>query len=177
MTWIPLGPTLVTNPRVFGYTRVARANENGAQCAVLGIAVHPADPHNIVVVTRRVGGSSAFRTLDDGHSWTAIADSLTQADPQLDLACAAVHPQLADVVYLGARAGQRVFVSTDGGRTWPLQRNPGGKATRLVVDRASGADWHTATLYAATDTGVATSTNGGDTWSMATIGEVTSLAV
>jgi len=156
---------------------MARANEYGAQCAVVAVAVSPADERNIVVVTRRVGGSSAFRTVNDGHSWTAIADVLTQANPQLDLACAAIHPTLSNVVYLGARNGRRVFVSPDGGQTWPQQRDPGGKVTQLIVDRNSGGDWHTATLYAGTDAGVAYSINGGDTWSMAAIGEVTSLAV
>ena len=156
---------------------MARANEVGAQCAVLGIAIDPGDQNKIVVVVRRVGGSSAFRSVDDGHSWTPIADVLTRANPQLDLTCAAIHPALPDVLYLGARAGRQVFVSTDGGVTWPRQRDPGGMVTQLIVDRASGADWHTATLYAATDVGFAHSTDGGDTWSMAGIGEVTSLAV
>lgn len=177
MTWIPLGPTFVLAPRYQDYTRMARANLYGAQCAVLGIAVSPADERNIVVVTRRVGGSSAFRTVNDGHSWSAIADGLTRANPQLDLACAAIHPALANVVYLGARDGRRVFVSPDGGQTWPQQRDPGGKVTQLIVDRNSSGDWHAATLYAATDAGVAHSIDGGDTWSMAAIGEVTSLAV
>jgi hypothetical protein len=177
MTWTPLGPSLLIYPRYNSYTRLARANGLGYQCAVFSIAVHPSDEHNIVVVTRRVGGSSAFRTTDDGHSWSAIADGLTRANPQLDLTCAAVHPQLPDVVYLGAGRGQRVFVSTDGGLTWPQQRNPGGRVTQLIVDRNSGGDWHTATIYAATDAGVAHSINGGDTWTLAEIGEVTSLVV
>ncbi|HTJ47072.1 MAG TPA: hypothetical protein VL463_33450 [Kofleriaceae bacterium] len=177
MGWIPLGPTVVIDVRDGTYARMARANESGAQGAVLGIAVHPADEHNAVVVVRRVGGSTAFRTVDDGHSWRAIADDLTRAAPQLDLACAAVHPLLPDVVYLGARAGRRVFRSIDGGATWPLAIDPGAEVTQLVVDRASGADPTMATIYAATRAGVATSTTGGATWTMAAIGEVTSLAV
>jgi hypothetical protein len=177
MTWIPLGPILVAEPRVWNYSRLARANDRGYQCAVLGIAVHPNDEHNILVVLRRVGGSTAFRTLDDGRSWSAVADDLTRANPQLDLACAALHPSLPDVLYLGARAGQRVFVSADGGLTWPQQRDPGGKVNKLIVDRSSGPDWHTATLYAATDAGVSTSVDGGDTWTMSPLGEVISLAV
>lgn len=177
MTWTPLGPSLVLNPRYMDYRRLARANAFGHQCAVQSIAIHPTDERNILVVTQRVGGSSAFRTTDDGHSWSCVADTLTQANPQLELSCAAVHPLLTNVIYLGARRGQRIFVSIDGGLTWPQQRDPGGRVTQLIVDRNSGSDWHAATLYAGTSAGVAHSTDGGDTWTMAAIGEITSLAV
>ena len=177
MTWTPLGPSLVLDPRYWDYRRLARANAFGHQCAVQGIAIHPSDERNILVITQRVGGSSAFRTTDDGHSWNCVADVLTQANPQLELSCAAVHPLLTNVIYLGARRGKRIFVSTDGGQTWPQQRDPGGRVTQLIVDRNSGSDWHTAKLYAGTSAGVAYSADGGDTWSMAEIGEITSLAV
>ena len=177
MTWTPLGPSLVLYPRYVDYRRLARANAFGHQCAVQGIAIHPTDERNILVLTQRVGGASAFRTTDDGHSWNCVADALSQANPQLDLSCAAVHPQLTNVIYLGARRGQRIFVSIDGGLTWPQQRDPGGRVTQLIVDRNSGSDWRAATLYAGTSAGVAHSTDGGDTWTMAEIGEITSLAV
>ena len=177
MIWTPLGPTVVVHPRYTDYARLARANEFGGQCPVLGIAVHPGNEQNIVAVVRRVGGTSAFRTTDDGHSWRAIADQLTRVNPQLDLSCAAVHPVLPDVVYLGARSGQQVFVSLDGGGTWPVQHDPGGKVTQLIVDSRSAGAWNNATLYAATSVGVAYSSDGGQSWSMAAIGEVSSLAV
>ena len=97
-------------------------------------------------------------------------------DPQTQLFCAAM-PRCPQRNYLSSRRGQRIFVSTDGGQTWPRQRDPGGRVTQLIVARSSGRDWTTATLYAGTSAGVAHSTDGGDTWTMAALGEITSLAV
>ncbi|GEM_PF-5107593 len=179
MSWSPLGPTIVISAKNLSYTRMARENEVGCQAAILDIAIHPLDQTNIVAVVRRVGGTSAFHSTDDGHSWTPISDVLTQANPQLDISSAAFHPTLPNVIFLGARAGQQVFVSNDGGQTWPLQADPGGQVTKLVVDRSSDpADASQAFVYAATNSGVAWSSDGGASWSMAGAnGEVTSLAV
>src|SRR5579871_439719 len=162
MSWSPLGPTIVISAKNLSYTRMARENEVGCQAAILDIAIHPLDQTNIVAVVRRVGGTSAFHSTDDGHSWTPISDVLTQANPQLDISSAAFHPTLPNVIFLGARAGQQVFVSNDGGQTWPLQADPGGQVTKLVVDRSSDpADASQAFVYAATNSGVAWSSDGG----------------
>ena len=180
MSWTPLGPTTVIERKNTVPTRMTRANETGAQTAVLDIAVHPNDNTNIVVVVRRVGGTTAFHTTDDGHSWNPIADTLTQLNPQLDISCAALHPSIPNVIYLGSRGERKIFASTDGGQTWPVQNTLGiWEVTRLIVDRASDpTDPTKATLYAATSQGIAWSTNGGSAWSYAgVLGEITSLAV
>ncbi len=178
MAWTPLGPTMVIAPKDPAYTRMARENETGDQAAVLGIAVNPNDQTNVIAVVRRVGGTVAFITSDDGHSWTPISDALTQTNSQLDICCAAFHPFIPGLVYLGARAGRLVFSSPDGGQTWSAGSAAGGQVTQLIVDRSSDPnDWTRAVLYAATDAGFAWSTDGGSTWSLAAVGEVDSLAV
>ena len=134
------------------------------QCLVEGIGVF--NPDIINVITRRLGRSSAFRSTDGGLSWTPIADSLTQANPLIDITCVAVHPSDQNVIYLGGGASQSVYVSTDGGGSWPVTGDPHGQVRKIIVDPHSPPNSSMARLYTATDPGISTSTDGGNTWTL-----------
>ena len=176
MTWYSRGPDMVVNPKHENYRRISRRNEVGSQCTVVSIAVGPASESVITVVTRRVGGSAAFRTVDDGASWTCITDALARAIQGLSITCVVNHPTDASVLWLGTQTG--VFVSTDGGGTWPTHGVVGAPVRSLVVDAAPGTAWANVVLYAATDIGIGLSTDGGQNWTHTSLGgTVDSLAV
>jgi hypothetical protein len=51
------------------------------------------------------GGTAAFATGDGGRSWTAISNSLQQADYILQPSCVAVHPTNGNYIYMGTASG------------------------------------------------------------------------
>ena len=174
MSWIPIGPQTILAPQLPPYTRITRSGF-GTHCAVLSIAVSPMNRNHIAVVTRRVGGTSAFITLDDGHSWTAIADELTRELYPLDLSCVAFHPTIRGTLYLGARDGRKVLISHNYGRQWLDRIDLPGKVTHIIIE-SNDMIFSNTKVYAATNIGVATSYNGGVDWTTVLIGEVTSFA-
>lgn len=177
MSWYPVGPDLVISPKWYfePWRRVSRRNEFGAQAAVFGIAVG-ASEGDLTIVTRRVGGSSVFRSQDDGRTWRCVSDDLNRAEPGAAFYCVLVRPGLPGVIFLGTSAGLRV--SLDDGATWTVRSaTPIGKIFILLADEAtSGARWNTTVLYAGTDLGIARSADGGQTWQLDGIGRVYSLA-
>lgn len=81
-SWLPIGPDFVFSPRDADFKRLSRHNENGRQGLVAGVALDPSDASTIYTVEAPTsGGNSAFRSDDDGQSWTAIVDGLQQTDP------------------------------------------------------------------------------------------------
>ena len=112
----------------------------------------------------RTGGSSLFRSDDDGGSWTEVLanhDGTTRPQPtNAMLAALAYDPTQPDRVYVGVNefAGQsanrvlaasRVRASADGGATWS---DLGQRELGTISDLALGIDGQN--LYAATDRGV-----------------------
>src|SRR5206468_3133099 len=94
----------------------SRRNEYGRQGLVSSIAIDPTDLLTIYVAERpSSGGASAFRTRDDGASWTPIVDELQQADPRIDPSCIAVNPDHSATIYMGTLANRGVYVSNSHG--------------------------------------------------------------
>jgi hypothetical protein len=178
MTWHPVGPDFVYAPRRLPYQRLSRRNEQGRQGLTWAICVDPTDSASIYVAERpSSGGSTAFRTRDDGRSWTPIADELQQADAAVDPSCLAVNPDHPEVIYLGTWSRQSVFVSSARGDvgSWGPPRAVGGSIRKLVVDPRFSATLATTVIYAATTAGVFRSADGGSSWVQVLAGDVWSL--
>jgi hypothetical protein len=83
---------------------------------VIDIAVDPANPAHVYVVTTGVGGTTprVFETTNGGTSWTNLTGNLPGAYAALTIA-----PDwrfATPVLYVGTPRG--VYQSTDGGQTW-----------------------------------------------------------
>jgi photosystem II stability/assembly factor-like uncharacterized protein len=130
---------------------------------ISALLVDPQRPRTIFAAT--YGG--VLKSTDGGRSWRAvnIAPTATVVDSLV------IDPQDSETVYVGTEGG--VFKSTDGGATWqPANTGLFGKETvqersdplvgyvyALVVDESNSG-----TVYAARESGLFKSTNGGDSW-------------
>jgi hypothetical protein len=178
MSWTPIGPDFVFAPRSAPFRRLSMRNEYGRQGLTSDIAVDPTDNQTIYIAERpSSGGTTAFRTRDEGRTWTPIVDTLQQVDPQLDPSCFAVNPDHPETIYMGTLANNGVYVSSDRGDTWGPRRvvPDGAMIRRLIVDPRTSATLATTVLYAATTTGVYRSPNGGATWARVLPGDVWTL--
>ncbi|WP_275561285.1 hypothetical protein [Streptomyces sp. 5-6(2022)] len=175
MEWLPIGPDFVFTPRDVGFQRLSRRNEAGRQGFVQDIAVDPTNASTIYVTERPgSGGTSAFRTRDEGRSWTPIADSLQQTDPDVDPFCVAVNPDHPEIIYLGTYWHRTVHVSGNRGEpgSWSTGHSLGGRVRKLIVDPRTSSDPTTTVLYAATEDGFYRSPDGGVTWSLVLGGHI-----
>lgn len=167
MGWVPVGPDFVLSPKNPEYLRVSRRNFFGAQCEVNSIALDPTDSGTIYIVNRpNSGGTSAFRTRDDGRSWIPIVDELQQRDPRVDPSAIAVNPAHPETVYMGTWAQGGFYVSSNRGEvgSWTNPSSLRGGVYSLVVDpRTAGALGGTR-IFAATTLGLFVSDDGGLTW-------------
>ncbi|TXC99501.1 hypothetical protein [Streptomyces sp. ISID311] len=176
--WLPIGPDFVFAPRDADFQRLSRRNEYGRQGLVQSIALDPSDSSTVYVTERPTsGGTSAFRTRDDGRSWTPIADALQQMDPNADPFCIVVNPDHPEFVYVGTYWDQAVFVSNNRGEpgSWSDAHAIGGNVRKLIVDPRTSSNPLTTVLYAATTNGVYRSPDGGVTWSQVLAGDVWTL--
>jgi hypothetical protein len=179
MVWTPIGPDFVFTPRDEAFKRLSRRNAYGRQGLVQGIAIDPTDQSTIYVTERpSSGGTSAFRTRDDGKSWFPIADALQQANPNVDPSCVAINPDHPEIVYLGTYWNQGVYVSSNRGElgSWSARAAVTGGVRRIVVDSRTSANSATTVLYAATTSGVQRSADGGASWSQIITGDVWTLS-
>lgn len=106
----------------------------------------------------RIGGSTVWRSEDDGRTWTEVLAferaRLPEPDgkvaPDLDIGGLAYDPSNPDRVFAAlAGEGEGVQVSLDGGASWgPLGRQDLGRASALAL----GIDGRN--LYAATERGL-----------------------
>jgi hypothetical protein len=178
MSWYPIGPDFVFSPRNVNFKRLSRRNEWGRQGLVSHIAVDQSDPSTIYVVERpSSGGTSAFRTRNDGESWFPIADALQQVDPAIDPCCIAINPAHPNLIYMAAWSNTGVYVSSSRGDpgSWSARYPIPGNVRRLIVDPRTAADPATTVLYAATTAGVYRSPDGGASWTQVLAGDVWSL--
>lgn len=181
--WAPIGPSPI---------KEGSGQDNGL---VTAITVHPTNQKVIYLGTAQGG---VWRTADGGKTWTPLFDrqaALGIGEP----AGIAIDPSNTDVIYAGTsgRVGSiepdtaqqptaGLFKSTDGGSSWialgsgyPASNT--GNATQflnqninvIIVDPSSGV------IYLAAQTGVYTSTDGGENWTQATglNGDTRSLAL
>lgn len=176
MTWFPHGPDFVFAPRNGNFKRLSRRNEAGRQAYVANITVDQTDPATIYVAARPgSGGTSAFRTRTEGALWTPIADSLQQADPNIDPSCIAINPAHPETIYMGTFSNRGVYVSNNRGDSWGTHNAIPGAVRQLIVDPRTAAVLATTVLYAMTNTGVYRSANGGANWDQVLAGDVWSL--
>ena len=176
-TWFPIGPDFVYATRdALPPDRLSRRNELARQGKVKALTVDPSTtPPTLYTIERPYPqvsdqyqpqrhywptGGSAFRSDDDGRSWTPIADGLIQASPALVPTCVAVHPTSPTVVYLGTTSGE-IRVSTSRGDAWSSVESLGAEITAIVVDPRTAATPATTTLYAGTTAGLSLSADGG----------------
>ncbi len=128
------------------------------------IAIHPQDPNVIFVGTQR----GVYRSLDRGDHWQRM--NLTEGRIVWSLK---FHPGNPRVMFLGTE-GSEVYRSQDGGENWDYMStisNPDSVqmafATRILgIGIESSSPDH---MYAALEVGgAARSTDGGQTWQIAT---------
>lgn len=178
MSWFPIGPDFVFAPKNANFKRLSRRNEYGRQGLPSSITIDPTDPNTIYVAERpSSGGTSAFRTRDDGASWTPIADALQQADSSVDPSCFAVNPDHPATIYMGTYSNQGIYVSSSRGDpgSWSARYAIPGSVRKLIVDPRTSATLATTVLYAATTLGVYRSPDGGQTWAQVVAGNCWSL--
>jgi hypothetical protein len=172
VVWVPIGPSPMIEPT---------SQDNGL---VTTIAVNPNNSSVLYLGTAQGG---VWRSGDGGNTWTPLFDqqlSLGIGEP----AGIAIDPNDTDTIYVGTsgRVGSvepdtiyqlsaGLLKSTDGGASWILLGSgipPGntGNASQfanqyinvIIVDPANSS-----VVYLAAQTGVFTSSNGGQSWSQA----------
>ena len=178
MSWFPIGPDFVFAPKDGNFKRLSMRNEFGRQGLTSSITVDPTDPNTVYITERpSSGGTSAFRTRDDGASWVPIADSLQQTNPRLDPMCIAVNRDHPTTIYMGTFSDRGVYVSNSRGDpgSWSARNPINGAVRKIIVDPRTSATLATTVLYAATNNGVFRSPDGGATWNQVQAGDVWSL--
>jgi hypothetical protein len=149
------------------------AGQNWIDPYVNAVAADPAWPDLVWAATGYGGKGNLYRSFDGGQNWNS--DNIREVFGllELDAAVLAVLPDNAsDYLWVGTN-GEGVFVSQARSRTATSQSNgltftqaTGLGLGRVVRDivKVPGTSGATARLYAATATGLWTSTNGGFDW-------------
>jgi protein involved in polysaccharide export with SLBB domain len=170
--WAPVGPSPI---------KEGSGADNGL---VTAIAVNP-NNNNVIYLGTAVGG--VWRSGDGGNTWTPIFDHL----PALGIGepgGIAIDPNNTDIIYVGTSGRDEsaepdtiqqppagLFKSTDGGASWIALGSgyPAGNTGNasqfvdhsinvIIVDPVNGV------VYLASDSGVFTSSDGGQNWQAAT---------
>ena len=175
MSWIPIGPSFVFGPKDVNYSRISRRNEYTANGHIWYIAIEPNNKNTLYVITRpSSGGAAAFRLdrLPNGkQQYVPISDYIQQNLPDLDPSCIAIHPQNAQIIFMGSYFDRGIYVSTRKGDhgSWTSKRNTPGVVKKIIIDprpvrqdRPFNED--NTTLYISTDTGIYKSEDGGRNW-------------
>jgi len=133
---------------------------------VNGFAVDPSNPTTVYCAP----GSTVYKTIDGGGTWTAAGVGLPNSASVLSIA---VNPTSSATVYAGTSAGG-LYKSLDGGGNWS------GVSTNLptvAIQSFAVSPVSAATLYAGTNTGgVYVSHDGGATWAQTNSG-LTNLSI
>ncbi len=133
---------------------------NGLPTDLVGksnIAVTPADPQVVYVLIEAKPGSGLYRSDDAGESFRLVSDYPPLLTRPFYYTSITVNPRDANTVWVGTEG---LYKSTDGGRTWQVQRNPHGDNHDLWMN-PDVPDL----MIQANDGGATVSLNGGRTWS------------
>jgi len=113
------------------------------------------DPVSASTVYAGIDNAGIYRTTNSGGSWSPA----TNQPSNLHIRALVIHPVTHSTLYTGTY-GDGVFRSTDSGVNWETCANT-GLANRNVLTLVSDSSGQ---LYAGTEGGVYTSTDGCDTW-------------
>jgi photosystem II stability/assembly factor-like uncharacterized protein len=128
------------------------------------LAVAPHDPNILYVGV----DSSVARSVDGGHTWTKSQVALKQVPGACCVSAIAVNPQNSNIVYAGTfddwDGGTGVWKSTDGGVNW-VNLVPRGGVISIIMDPGNPN-----IIYV--NGGAWTSMDGGQTWTIKSVGGV-----
>src|ERR1041385_9014441 len=105
MTWLPIGPDFVFNPRISPFRRLSVRNELGHQGSLASIAIDPSDPRKIYLAQWGwFTGSALFRSQDGGRTWRCLSDTglFRSTSRLIEPRCLTVHPRRPNVLYMGS---------------------------------------------------------------------------
>ena len=127
------------------------ANDRG----ITALGLDPSNPSTLFIGT---GFNRLYRSTDAAGSWQQVVDgSFGSVD------AVAVAPSNSSIVYRGAGVNM-VFKSTDGGDTWESVST--GLENAFVFNQITVHPTDPDIVYAASDTGLFKTTNGGTSWAM-----------
>jgi hypothetical protein len=155
--------------RVSNWTFRAPSTSGGGYAGIgriQAITFHPTDSNTYWVGT---AGGGAWKTTNDGGSWTCMTDML----PVLGVADILINPRNPKTMYLatgdrdnGGNYSIGILKSTDGGLTW----NTTGHTSTLQQARVTASlimnPYDTATLILAASTGLYKTSNAGASWTL-----------
>jgi len=139
------------------WTQVGPGNFGGR---TRSLVIDPNNP-NTMYAGSVTGG--VFKTVDGGHSWTALTDIL----PVLNVGALVMDPNDSNTLYAGTGEsyqswpGQGIFKTSDGGQTWK-QLPP--TASIIYTNKLVMSALNPGRIYAATSLGIYTSADAGATW-------------
>ena len=138
-----------------GGMHLVMANNGLRSAEIRSLVVNPSNPEDIFVGVYSPGiPESIFRSQDEGESWTASAEGITNDDTRTLLM-----RQNPWILYAGT-LGSGVFKSFDG-LHWTSANNG---LSRMDVVGLAGSPISSDTILAATSGGVYRTVDGGETW-------------
>ena len=183
MSWFPIGPDFIREPRVVDFKRLSRRNLWGthgrSNCVALEPGASGATPETIYLVVRDESGQcAAFRRRKTETAWAPISDGLRQVDSNVDPNWVAVSPHDPGRIYLATWNDQGLFVSPNRGipGSWSPKRPVPGRVRKLIIDPRPVPSVAATVLYAATDGGVYRSGDDGVSWTFVLPGDVWSFS-
>lgn len=168
--WTQLGPLAIPNGQTYSAARVLVSGR------ITAIAIDPAAPNTIYLGAAQGG---VWKSTNNGATW----DPKTDDAVSLAIGAVAVDSNAPQVVYAGTGEGNfsgdsyyglGILKSTNNGNNWVNLAQAtflGSRFCRLVIDSSSGSPGIPSTrLFAATQSGLYRSTDGGVTWALLTSG-------
>lgn len=125
----------------------------------IGVGLAPSNPKRMYATVDSRENGGIYRSDDAGESWALVSSDRRLWGRGSDFAEVHVHPQNADIVFIGNIASYR---SDDSGRTWTsLKGAPGGDDYHRIWINPLQPN----IMIFATDQGATITVNGGKTWS------------
>lgn len=133
---------------------------------IQAITFHPTNSNTYWVGT---AGGGAWKTTNDGASWTCMTDML----PVLGVADILINPRNSKTIYLatgdrdnGANYSIGILKSTDGGLSWNTTGHTSTQQQARLTASLAMNPYDTATLLLAASTGIYKTSNAGASWSL-----------